>query len=69
MNAYARFEDISSIEKALVLNGRLFNELTIRVTAADNKELDYEKTIFVGNLPFDTKEEELRQFCSKIGKI
>ena len=31
--------------------------------------MDFEKTIFVGNLPFEVKEEELRQFCSKVGVV
>lgn len=31
--------------------------------------MDFEKTIFLGNLPFDVKEEELRQLCKTIGTV
>lgn len=41
MNAYARFQKIDSVEQATELNGTTFNGLTIRVTPADNKELDF----------------------------
>lgn len=57
MNAYVRFKEASTVDKALKLNGTQLKELTIRVSRADEKEMDYEKTIFVGNLPFDVREE------------
>ena len=31
--------------------------------------MDFKKTIFIGNLPYDAKEEELRSFLSSAGKI
>lgn len=69
MNAYVRFEEESSVDKALKLNGTLLKELTIRVSKADEKDIDFEKTIFVGNLPFDIREEELRHFCKTVGQV
>lgn len=31
--------------------------------------MDFERTVFVGNLPFDVREEELRQLCQTVGKV
>lgn len=42
-------------KKDLVLDGR-----HLRLSKSDHKEVDYKTTLFVGNLPYVTDEEELR---------
>jgi len=62
INAYIIFKDIESIGKALSLNGSLFNGYHLTITAASQKKIsneEYKHCIFLGNLPFDTEEEEL----------
>lgn len=41
----------------------------MHVTRGDNIEEDYKTTVFIGNLHFDTDEEELREFLKDCGEI
>ncbi len=41
----------------------------LRVDDADKKELDFTKTIFVGNLPFKISDEQLRSHFEQCGEI
>ena len=41
----------------------------LRVTRANEKEIDTKTTIFVGNLPFTTDEEEIRNYFKECGTI
>ena len=71
-NAYILFEDESSIDAALKLNGFLIQEeppFHLRVDRDVKKEDDYESTLFIGNLPFIINEEELRAHFESLGKI
>lgn len=52
MNAYVRFKNIESVEKALELNGHVIDEHTIRVDRAMKKTTVNSHAIFIGNLPF-----------------
>jgi nucleolar protein 12 len=75
MNAYIVFADAKSAEKSLSANSIVFKERHLRVDYADKqtKESDATEinktTIFVGNLPFTAKEEEIWKFFSKCGDI
>lgn len=52
MNAYVRFKNVESVEKALALNGLVIEEHTIRVDSAIKKTTTNSHAIFIGNLPF-----------------
>lgn len=52
MNAYVRFKNIESVEKALEMNGEVVNEHTIRVDLALKKTKTSSHAVFIGNLPF-----------------
>lgn len=47
----------------------MIKENHIRVDWATKKELDYTKTIFIGNLAFNVTEEELRKEFQSCGDI
>lgn len=51
MNAYVRFSEKEAAEKACSVNGIKVEEHTLRVFLCLDDNLDYETTIFVGNLP------------------
>lgn len=55
MNAYIKFSEQSSVESACEMNGTHIAEHTIRVFSCLDDNLDYETTVFIGNLPFDIK--------------
>jgi nucleolar protein 12 len=55
MNGYVKFEDKLSAEQACGLNGTKVDEHTLRVFLCLDDNLDYDTTIFIGNLPLDIK--------------
>jgi RNA recognition motif-containing protein len=61
MNGYVKFADVESAEKAVAANGKTVDEHTLRVSLCLDNNEDYQTTVFVGNLPFDVKEDELRK--------
>lgn len=70
LNAYIVFENKESAEKALELNGSLFNEKHMRVDLEGrDKKLDEKKSVFVGNLAFDEQEETLWKAFSDCGEV
>jgi hypothetical protein len=69
MNGYVKFEEKASAEQACRLNGIKVEEHTLRVFLCLDENLDYETTIFVGNLPLDVREEELRTHFASVGEI
>jgi len=69
MNAYIVFQDDASAQKALTANGQEIEGKVIRVDTAQKTKRDVTNTIFVGNLPFDVKEDELRTHFQECGGI
>lgn len=69
MNGYVKFAEKASAEQACRLNGTKVDEHTLRVFLCLEDNLDYETTIFIGNLPLDIREEELRTHFASIGDI
>lgn len=51
------------------MNGRKVEEHTLRVSLCLDDNLDYETTVFIGNLHLDIKEEELRTHFESVGQI
>lgn len=69
-NCYIVFATEVAAENALSLNGTELEGLHIRVSPASIKpKHDHEKSVFIGNLPFDVEEEPLRQHFRLCGAI
>lgn len=60
-NAYVVFEELDAANKALSYNGKQINGRTVRVDLAGNgTSHDNTRSVFVGNLSFTVKDEEVR---------
>jgi len=68
-NAYVVFSTKEEAEKALEANGSVIKVNHLRVDSAIRKAHDYTKTVFIGNLPFNATEEEVRVFFKACGAI
>ena len=69
MNAYVVFGNAIEAEKALKAKGSLFKDMHLRVDMAVKKDVNNRFSVFVGNLPFSIKEEELRQHFTQCGDV
>ncbi|KAG2180995.1 hypothetical protein INT43_008577 [Umbelopsis isabellina] len=70
LNAYVVYTDKASAEKALEMNAQVFHDKHLRVDSAANpKNHDRKKSVFVGSLPFDAQEEQLWEFFKECGDI
>ncbi|KRX04910.1 hypothetical protein PPERSA_06544 [Pseudocohnilembus persalinus] len=68
-NCYILFQNKEDAEKALEKNGFEFKGNYLRVDSANQKELDFTKTIFIGNLSYNTTENQLRKHFTPCGSI
>eukprot|EP00002_Diphylleia_rotans_P002387 TRINITY_DN1150_c0_g4_i2.p1 TRINITY_DN1150_c0_g4~~TRINITY_DN1150_c0_g4_i2.p1 ORF type:complete len:485 (-),score=132.62 TRINITY_DN1150_c0_g4_i2:112-1566(-) len=69
-NAYVVFQSTESVEKALGASGTIFQERHIQVDRiTGDKTFDCSRTIFVGNLPFETENESLFQHFAQCGEV
>lgn len=57
MNAYVKYEKIEEAAAACAANGEKIGDNNIRVTLCKEYDLDYETTIFIGNLPRKIKDQ------------
>ncbi|KAI9204558.1 uncharacterized protein BJ171DRAFT_618603 [Polychytrium aggregatum] len=73
MNAYVIYKSKDSVEKALSLNGTIYEEKHIRVDRVQpkdtKKEHDAKRAVFIGNLAFDVSDEALWEFVKDVGDI
>lgn len=69
MNCYILFSSIDEAEAACAVNNTEFLGKYLRVSMANQKEHDTKTTVFVGNLYYKAKEEELRQHFKECGEI
>ena len=70
VNAYVVFDDEEAAEKALSLNGASIDGRHIRVDFAGRaKEHAYERSVFVGGLPYSADDEEVRELFTKYGDV
>lgn len=69
MNAYVVFTNINDAESALEARGSSFKDMHLRVDMAMKKQVDNRLSVFVGNLPFNIKEEELREHFIQCGDV
>lgn len=71
-NAYVVFESLEDAKKSLQLNGFKLMDNHIRVNMANDKNSAFQNnkgTVFVGNLPFDATEKEVRDLFTTIGEV
>lgn len=67
---YVLFAEKESVGKMTSgLNGTLFEGRHLHVTAASHIDRDFKSTLFVGNVPFDVDEEDLRAHFAQCGDI
>lgn len=69
MNCYVLFAEKEQAEAACAANNSEFLGKYLRVSMANQKEHDTKTTVFVGNLYYKAKEEELRQHFKTCGEI
>jgi len=72
MNAYIVYKDKESVGKALQCNGMVLEGLHIRVdrvTSSGGGEKKTKQCVFIGNLPFNVKDEALYEHFGKCGDI
>ena len=68
--AYIRMSSVEEAEAACSLNGSSLDGFTIRVdVSSQSKSHDNKKSVFLGNLHFNTKEEDVRRLFSKVGEV
>ncbi|XP_056022142.1 uncharacterized protein LOC125649787 [Ostrea edulis] len=67
---YVCFMEEDSARKALKMNGKLVENFHLRVDMSNhNPKTDFKRSVFVGNLPLDIKEEDIRNHFLSCGKI
>ena len=69
MNCYILFSTLEEAEAATAANNSEFLGKYLRVSLANQKEHDTKTTVFVGNLYYKAKEEELRDHFKECGPI
>lgn len=70
LNAYIVFKSQPDARKALEANGKVLINLHIRVDSVSHPaKIDNKRTIFVGNLDFEEKEEELWKIFGECGEV
>ncbi|RVE45991.1 hypothetical protein evm_009333 [Chilo suppressalis] len=71
VNLYVKFQDESSVHKALAENNTVIDGCHLRVSRSDSTgaEHDPRNAVFVGNIPFALEDEALRERFEKCGEI
>ncbi|OQR72501.1 nucleolar protein 12-like [Tropilaelaps mercedesae] len=67
--AYVVFAEMKSIAAALKLNGIEFEGHHLRVDRRDASPVPPKRSVFCGNLPFDTTDDELWEFFAEAGEV
>eukprot|EP00698_Gefionella_okellyi_P006393 TRINITY_DN15747_c0_g1_i1.p1 TRINITY_DN15747_c0_g1~~TRINITY_DN15747_c0_g1_i1.p1 ORF type:complete len:403 (-),score=96.49 TRINITY_DN15747_c0_g1_i1:164-1372(-) len=68
-NGYVVYADEAGARASLKHNAQLVGDNHVRVDMATGSPHDYQKTIFVGNLPFSVEEESLYEHFAEIGDL
>ncbi|CAD5121358.1 DgyrCDS9880 [Dimorphilus gyrociliatus] len=69
LNAYIVFENEESIPTALKLNTTILKNHQLRIDTSCKKQHDNKHSVFIGALPFDVKEETVRDTFQDCGQI
>jgi nucleolar protein 12 len=65
-NAYVVFKHISAVEKALKANNEILGIRHLRIDTVNPSLFDPKRSVFIGNLPHYTDEEDLRNHFVKV---
>jgi nucleolar protein 12 len=68
LNAYVVYNDLESINHALDLNSTLFQGHYLRVDSLSGQK-NVDNSVFLGNLPFNVTEDQIRDLFSSCGVI
>jgi len=69
-NAYLVFANKEDAQKALKAHNRIVDDFHIRVDlATGERKLDNARSIFIGNLPFEAEEEDVRKHFEQSGDV
>ena len=76
-NAYVVFTEASSVAQAVATNGALFEGRHLRIDRVTGagagssvpSTLDNKRSVFLGNLPFNVQEDELRKLLARCGEV
>lgn len=70
-NAYIVFEKEESAKNALEKNGEILegHHLRVDLTLNDRKKVDSKLSVFVGSLPYDVREEDVREHFEDFGDL
>lgn len=63
------FKDVSSVQTALNMNGIEYEGHHLRVDRREASNMPSKRSIFCGNIPFDTTDDEMWQFFEEAGEI
>lgn len=67
---YVKFKERHSAQDALIMNGEKLAENTLRVDCcAAPRNYSGQTTIFIGNIPYDTQDDQLINFFKKSGDV
>ncbi|CAH1792610.1 unnamed protein product [Owenia fusiformis] len=70
MNAYVVYKEAASLSKCLKLNGTSVKGCHIRVDlVGETSKHDHKRSVFIGNLPYNVKEESLREHFDECGDV
>ena len=70
LNAYVVFSSTRGAEKAVrAVNNAVFKDRHLRVDLADEPIKSVKKSVFVGNVPYDVREEDLRRHFDDCGDV
>jgi len=65
-NAYVVFRAEAAVEAAVQSDGLVFRERHLRIDSATRKDFDAQRSVFLGNLPFDADEEDVRKHFASV---
>ncbi|XP_048586266.1 RNA-binding protein 34 isoform X1 [Nematostella vectensis] len=70
LNGYVVYKTAENANQAIASNGEEIDGFHIRVDLASNdKAHDHQRSVFIGNLPFDIEEEPLRELFTTCGNV
>uniref|UniRef100_F1KYQ3 RNA-binding protein 34 n=1 Tax=Ascaris suum TaxID=6253 RepID=F1KYQ3_ASCSU len=70
LHFYVKFINADSVKAALDMNGEKLDDHRLRVdSCASKRNYDSQKTVFIGNVPFGTQEDDLCAHFEKCGDV
>lgn len=69
INAFVVFKDASSVQTAVNMNGIEYEGHHLRVDRREASNIPPKRSVFCGNIPFDTTDDEMWEFFEEAGEI